>query len=211
MSTETAGHRHAGTPRLPAGEDVNAAWKHRHLPGHLVAALSAAAAVAVLGLSGCSKTEKSEESRLSSAASLPATAPPTAQRAPTVPVPPPAALTEVLYRLADPGIPGAQKLNLIEGATPDSAPVLDKFATALLDGGYAPMTFTARDIAWSDRRPADVVATVDVTTPNPNVRGFTFPMEFKPHQGGWQLSQQTADMLLAFSTSPAASAPAPTS
>ncbi len=181
---------------------------HRHLPGHLVAALSAAAAVAALGLSGCSTNE---QPRLSSAASPAATVPTTAQRAPTAPVPPPDALTEVLYRLADPGIPGAQKLNLIEGATPDSAPVLDKFATALLDGGYAPMTFTARDIAWSDRRPADVVATVDVTTPNPNVRGFTFPMEFKPHQGGWQLSQQTADMLLAFSTSAAASAPAPTS
>lgn len=129
---------------------------------------------------------------------------------PTAPVPPPDALTDVLYRLADPSVPGTDKLILIEGATPDSAPALDKFANALLDGGYAPMTFTARDIAWSDRRAGDVVATVDVTTPNPGTSGFTFPMEFKPHQGGWQLSQQTADMLLAFSTSQPAPAPAPT-
>ncbi|MGH3632994.1 MAG: hypothetical protein ACRDTS_02595, partial [Mycobacterium sp.] len=99
---------------------------------------------------------------------------------------------------------------LIEGATPDSAPALDRFANALLDGGYAPMTFTARDIAWSDQHPADVVATVDVTTPNPGTSGFTFPMEFKPHPGGWQLSQQTAGMLLAFSSSPQTPVPAPT-
>lgn len=125
-------------------------------------------------------------------------------------MPPPDALTDVLYRLADPGVPGSQKLNLIEGATPDSAGALDKFANALLDGGYAPMTFTARDIAWSDRHPADVVATVDVTTPNPGMSGFTFPMEFKPHQGGWQLSQQTAEMLLAFSNSQETTVPAPT-
>jgi hypothetical protein len=129
---------------------------------------------------------------------------------PTAPLPPPEALTDVLYRLADPGIPGTQKLNLIEGATPDSAPVLDKFAIALLNGGYAPMTFTARDIAWSERHPADVVATVDVGTPNPGKSGFTFPMEFKPHQGGWQLSQKTADMLLAFGSSQTPPAPAPT-
>lgn len=125
-------------------------------------------------------------------------------------MPPPDALTDVLYRLADPGVPGSQKLNLIEGATPDSAGALDKFANALLDGGYAPMTFTARDIAWSDRHPADVVATVDVTTPNPGMSGFTFPMEFKPHQGGWQLSQQTAEMLLAFGNSQETTVPAPT-
>ena len=29
-------------------------------------------------------------------------------------------------------------------------------------------------------------------------RVFTFPMEFRPHDGGWQLTGDTADMLLAF-------------
>lgn len=112
--------------------------------------------------------------------------------------PPPEVLTDVLYRLADPELPGTAKLGLIEGATPDNAAVLDKFATALRDGGYAPMAFTAHDVAWSDRHPAHVVAIVDISTPNPGVSTFTFPMEFKPHHGGWQLSQHTADMLLAF-------------
>lgn len=129
--------------------------------------------------------------------------------APTPAVPAPDALTGVLYQLADPSVPGTQKLHLVEGATPDNAATLDKFATALLEGGYAPMTFTARDIAWSDRNPADVVATVDVTTPTRGAAGFSFPMEFKPYQGGWQLSQSTAQMLLAFGSSQTAS-PTPT-
>lgn len=124
-------------------------------------------------------------------------------------MPAPEALTDVLYRLADPGVPGNQKLTLVEGATPDNAQTLDKFATALLDGGYAPMTFTARDIAWSDRNPADVVATVDVGTPNPGAAGFSFPMEFKPFHGGWQLSQRTADMLLALGGSTGSPTPSP--
>lgn len=174
---------------------------HRYL-----LAVTAATVVAVVGVSGCSRVESGSGS---SATPGPLSAPSTTRAAPPAPVPPPDALTDVLYRLADPGVPGAQKLDLIEGATPDSAPALDKFANALLDGGYAPMTFSARDIAWSDLHPADVVATVDVTSPNPGTSGFTFPMEFKPHQGGWQLSQQTADMLLAFAPETPAPAPAP--
>jgi hypothetical protein len=129
---------------------------------------------------------------------------------PAAPLPPPEALTGVLYRLADPAVPGTEKLSLVEGATADNAVAFDKFATALLDGGYAPMTFEATGIAWSDRDPADVVANVNVTTPNRNVHGFSFPMEFKPYQGGWQLSQQTADMLLAFGASPVGAGPTPT-
>jgi hypothetical protein len=172
---------------------------------HLVAALIAAAVAAALGMSGCSRGGPG----LSSAASPPAPAPTAAPITPVAPAPPPPdVLADVLYRLADPAAPGTAKLNLVESATPDNAPALDKFAAALRDGGYVPVAFTAHDIAWSDRHPGDVVATVDVTTPNPGVNTFTFPMEFKPHQGGWQLSQQTADMLLAFS--PATPVPAPT-
>ena len=124
-------------------------------------------------------------------------------------MPPPEALTGVLYRLADTSVPGAQKLDLVEGATPDDAPPLARFATALLDSGYAPVNFAASDIAWSDRDPADVRATIKVTTPNPGVSGFSFPMEFKPYQGGWQLSQQTAATLLAFGNSHLTTSPTP--
>jgi hypothetical protein len=125
-------------------------------------------------------------------------------------VPPPEALTDVLYRLADPGVPGTEKLNLVEGATSDNAIILEAFATALRDAGYTPVTFGARDISWSGRNPADVMVTVDVGTPNPDIAGFSFPMEFKPHQEGWQLSRQTADMLLAFGNSQVRPSPAST-
>jgi hypothetical protein len=175
---------------------------------HLVAAVSAAVVVvaAALGLPGCTRGDAG--SPASPASPPPQAAPATSPTASQIaPVPPPEVLTDVLYRLADPAVPGVEKLNLVEGATPDNAAVLDKFANALLDGGYAPMTFDARDIAWSDRNPADVVATVSVSTPNPGAPGFSFPMEFKPYQGGWQLSQRTAEMLLAFGSSPA---PTPT-
>jgi hypothetical protein len=125
-------------------------------------------------------------------------------------VPPPKALTDVLYRLADPSVPGTEKLDLVEGATADNAVALDKFATALHDSGYSPATFEATDIAWSDKDPADVVANINVTTSKRGVRGFAFPMEFKPYAGGWQLSQQTADMLLGFGNSQVGAGPTPT-
>jgi hypothetical protein len=157
----------------------------------LTAALSAATIVAALGLSGCS----GHQHNASPATSAPLTS--TAAGQP-VALPPPEALIGVLYRLADPGVPGIAKLNLVEGATPDHAAVIDEFANALLDNGYAPMQLQVRDIAWSQVDPGYVMATVQIATPKPGAAGvFTFPMEFKPYQGGWQLSQQTARMLLA--------------
>jgi hypothetical protein len=160
----------------------------------LTAVLSAATIVAALGLSGCSGHEHS-----ASPATTPTSAPPTSTAAgQPVPLPPPEALIGVLYRLADPGVPGIAKLNLVEGATPEHAAVIDAFANALLDNGYAPMQLEVRDIAWSQVDPGYVTATVQIATPKPGAAGvFTFPMEFKPYQGGWQLSQQTARMLLA--------------
>ena len=89
----------------------------------------------------------------------------------------------MLYRLADPAVPGAAKLSLVEGATPQNAGVFDQFANALLNGGYAPVKFDVRDIGWSDRDPADVVANVNVSSPNPGGPRFSFPMEFKPLPG----------------------------
>jgi hypothetical protein len=162
----------------------------------VIAVLSAAAIVAALGLSGCS----GDKHGVAPAAEPPTTsAPLAATPAPqTPPLPAPEALADVLYRLADPGVPGIQKLNLVEGATPMHAPVIDAFANALLENGYAPMQIEVRDVAWSHVHPGYVVATVQVATPEPGAAGvFTFPMEFKPYQGGWQLSEQTARMLLA--------------
>jgi hypothetical protein len=170
----------------------------------LTAVLSTAAIAAVLGLPGCSSDEDGaspETSPPSTSASLNSTAAPQA-----APLPPPDALAGVLYRLADAAVPGPQKLNLVEGATPENAGVFDQFSNALLNGGFTPVKFDIRDVGWSDRDPADVVANVDVSSSNPKGPRFAFPMEFKPFQGGWQLSARTADVLLAFRTE---SAPVP--
>jgi hypothetical protein len=131
---------------------------------------------------------------------------------PTTPLPAPEALVDVLNRLADPNVPAINKMNLVEGATPESADKLDKFTAALRDNGYLPMTFAADNIAWSDKHPSNVMATINVKTSQANNRKFTFPMEFTPcppPQRGWQLSRQTAEMLLALGNSPASTTPAP--
>ena len=174
------------------------------MPRRLNAVLSTAAIAAVLGLPGCSNDDDDASPETSppstSASPSPAAAPQAA------PLPPPDALTGVLYRLADAAVPGPQKLGLVEGATPDNASVFDQFSNALLNGGYTPVKFEVRDIGWSDRDPAGVVANVDVSSTNSHGPRFAFPMEFKPFHGGWQLSARTADALLAFRTD---SAPAP--
>jgi hypothetical protein len=172
---------------------------------HRFAVLSAAAIAVAFGLSGCSGDEHDaspESAPPSTSASLTATAAPQA-----APLPSPDALAAVLQRLADPAVPGLQKLQLVEGATPESGAVFDQFANALVNGGYAPVKFDVRDIGWSDRDPADVVANVNVSSADPHGPKFSFPMEFKPYQGGWQLSARTADVLLAFKTEPVAPPP----
>jgi hypothetical protein len=174
----------------------------------LIIAVNAAAVVAALGLSGCSsgdsKNSSSAAESAAPAASSPLAAPPAA------PLPPPEALTDVLSRIADPNVPGINKVNLIEGATPESAATLDKFSNALRDNGYPPMTFVADNIAWSDKNPSDVMATITVKAAHANNGAFTFPMEFTPTQGGWQLSKRTAETLLALGNSPAITTPAST-
>ena len=158
--------------------------------------MSIAAIAAALGLPGCSNNEN--DSAAQTAAPSTSVSPGASPAPQVAPLPAPGALSGVLYRLADAGVPGPQKLNLVEGATPESAGVLDQFATALINGGYTPVKFDVRDVNWSDRDPADVVANVDVSSSDPRGPRFAFPMEFKPYQGGWQLSARTADVLLAF-------------
>src|ERR1700735_3748532 len=99
------------------------------MPRRLTAVLSTAAIAAVLGLPGCSRDEDPASpatSAPSTSASLSSTAAPQA-----APLPPPDALAGVLYRLADAAVPGPQKLNLVEGATPENPGVLGQFSKSL--------------------------------------------------------------------------------
>lgn len=114
------------------------------------------------------------------------------------PLPPPEALSDVIARLADPAVAGSDKLALVENTTAADAPALDTFATALRDTGFTPVTVRASDIVSSG--PGDVVATIKVSGPDSGSGGgeFSFPMEFRRAGNGWQLTRQTADMLLAF-------------
>jgi hypothetical protein len=100
---------------------------------HLRTALTTATVVVAFGLVGCSRNDPIS-SPSSAELSAPASSTDVAA-VPVAPLPAPDALTAVLSRLADPAVPGTEKLNLVEGATPDSAAKLDKFSNALRDGG----------------------------------------------------------------------------
>jgi hypothetical protein len=166
------------------------------------AVLSAATIVAALGVSGCA----------AHAPESTAASPTTATSAPVqaVTLPDAAALIDVLNRLSDPAVAGSDKLPLVEAATDDDAAALDKFAKALQDNHMLPLAFTATDLVWSPDAPGNVTANVHATPAAQGVGAFSFPMEFKPAGPGWQLSRQTADLLLALgATAQASSAPVP--
>jgi hypothetical protein len=150
--------------------------------------------VAAFGLCGCGSDNPPAPppSPVASSPSAASVGPP-----PPAPLPPPSALTDVLYRLADPAVPGGEKIGLIEKAGPGDAAALDRFARALADNGYHPMTFDTADLAWAPSGD-DVVATVIARTPPGHTGGdFTFPMEFaRTPDGGFQLTRDSADMLL---------------
>ncbi|MGB3480807.1 MAG: hypothetical protein WBB07_01155 [Mycobacterium sp.] len=112
-------------------------------------------------------------------------------------LPQPAALLDVLNRLSDPGVPGVDKLDLIEGATAREATALDAFTTALRDNQLAPLEYGVTGIRWSADQPGFVVADVTATPADPAAAPFSYPMEFRASSSSWQLSQQTADLLLA--------------
>jgi hypothetical protein len=178
------------------------------------ASLSAVTVVTVLGLVGCAPVQNagspgpspSVETSPPPSAGLPAPVP-VDPNAP--PLPDPAALTDVLARLADPAVPGVDKITLIENGTPDEAAGLDRFTAALRDNGSLPLTFAARDLAWSDT-PGHLVATVTATSPDPQPVPFTYPMQFVQDGPGWKLTRQTADQLLTLDAAPTPSpAPAP--
>lgn len=113
-----------------------------------------------------------------------------------------------MARLSDPAVPGTDKIVLIERGTPAEAAGLDRFVVALRDNGSLPLTFEARDLAWSQSAPGNVVATVVIRTAQPPGGEFTYPMEFAQTAGSWQLTRQTADLLLQLdAATPAAPTP----
>lgn len=161
--------------------------------------------ISVTLLTGCDKNPNDPAASATADPPTPSLAAPMSPT--TAPLPAPEVLTDVLYKLADTSVPGDQKVGLVEAATADEGAQLDKFGKALTDSGYTPLGFTATDIVWSDAVPGNVAATVSVHSENPALaRGFTFPMEFRPYFGKWQLSRKTADMLLVLG----GSAPTPT-
>jgi hypothetical protein len=115
------------------------------------------------------------------------------------PLPSPTALTDVVSRLADPDVPGADKVGLVEHGTPADAAALDRFGKALRDGGYLPLTFEAQDLAWAQDQRGNVTANITINSAGPQAAGrdLSFPMEFSPQQDAWQLTRKTADLLLA--------------
>lgn len=104
-------------------------------------------------------------------------------------------LTGVLRRLADTSVPAEQKVALVQFATADDQAALANFGDALRANGFDPLTVDATELVWA-ADPGDVSATVTIGSTNPQVKPFTFPMEFKPVRDGWQLSRRTADQLL---------------
>ena len=100
----------------------------------------------------------------------------------------------MLYRLADTSIPAEQKVGLVQYATVDDQPVLTNFGEALKANGFV-ANVEVTDLAWS-AQPGNVLANVTLSTADPAVRPFTYPMEFTPIHDAWQLTQRTADQLL---------------
>lgn len=161
--------------------------------------LGGAAVVATLWLSGCGRhpPEAAEPSDTSEpVGTMLLTTPP-----PAAALPAPQELTDVLGRLADPAVPGIDKLGLVEASSDADAATLDTFTKALQENHLVPLIFTASELAWTVDSPGYVIANVKVTSPDPHT-GFTFPMEFASAHGAWQLSRDTADMLLAFGSPP---------
>ncbi|MDX1886680.1 hypothetical protein [Mycolicibacterium sp. 120270] len=159
--------------------------------------------VAAFGLCGCDSPPPpaAPDTETTSTVASPAPA--------ATPLPPPEALIDVLNRLSDPAVPGADKVGLVELATADDAAALDTFGKALADNGALPLTFEAVDLRWSETEAGNVVATVNVTTANKPPGQFSFPMEFAPVANGWELTRKTANLLLDFGEGATATSPPP--
>ncbi len=164
--------------------------------------LAAFALCGVVAVSACSSEAPPPAEPATSTAAATAPIAPVSE-----PLPAPQALIDVLTRLSDPAVPGAQKTGLVEMATAADAAALDKFGKALADNGALPLSFEATDLKWSETDAGNVVASVNVTTAANPPGTFSFPMEFAPARDGWQLTRKTADLLLQFGEGATATSP----
>jgi hypothetical protein len=185
---------------------VVGSWLINGVHRTFAAVLGAVTIVAAPGLSGCSD----DTSSAPSPTPAPLTKPPTVSPSPTdtgAPLPAPTALTDVMGRLADPAIPGPDKVALVQFGTPADAAALDRFAKALHDSGYAPLTFEATDLMWASDQQGNVIADITMKPGGPQAatdKTLKFPMEFSPQADTWQLTRQTADLLLQMGQQPTA-------
>ncbi|HVQ52752.1 MAG TPA: hypothetical protein VMS92_22180, partial [Mycobacterium sp.] len=104
-------------------------------------------------------------------------------------------------------IPGTDKVGLVQNGTPADAAALDRFAKALHDSGYEPLTFEAADLMWASDQQGNVVANITMKPGGPQAatdKTLKFPMEFSPQADTWQLTRQTADLLLQMGPPPTA-------
>jgi hypothetical protein len=173
--------------------------------------LSAVAIAAALGLGACSA--KSEDKPADAAVQTPPPAVPVQEPVapPGAPLPPPTALSDVMNRIADANVPGADKGGLIESATPADGAAMDKFGQALRQNGYTPLNFEARDLRWVQGSSDTVWAEVSLKSASPQAGDFSYPMEFILTDNAWQLTRRYADELLqpGADTPPTPSTPAP--
>jgi hypothetical protein len=152
-----------------------------------LATLSAVTIVAAFGVAGCAQPPPPVASSSHH--------PSTVIAPPATPLPSPDVLTTVLSRLADTSVPAEQKVVLVQYATVDDQPALTNFGEALKANGFSQLNVAATDLAWS-AQPGNVTANVTISTADPAVKPFTFPMEFSPMRDAWQLTRRTADQLL---------------
>jgi hypothetical protein len=163
--------------------------------------LSAVAIAAALGLVGCGAD--SEEKQADAAVEtqqpitpLPPVPEPEGADPAVPPLPSPGALADVMNRISDASIPGADKMALIESATSRDAESMDRFGKALTEGGYAQVTWEAKDLRWANGTTGNVLAVLTLKAANPQTGDFAFPMEFNTVDNSWQLTRRTADALL---------------
>lgn len=158
--------------------------------------LSAVAIAAALGLGACGA--QSEQKQPEAAVE---TAPPTVgdqvpAGPPAAALPPPTALADVMGRIADSNVPGADKTALIESAAPGDVDEMDKLGQALTQNGYTPLTFEARDLRWVQGTSDTVSAVISLKSANPQAGDFSYPMDFILTDNTWQLTRGSADELL---------------
>ncbi|MGE2736910.1 hypothetical protein, partial [Mycolicibacterium vaccae] len=172
-------------------------------PAHVLIAATLVTVVAAIGLGGCASGGDHPAATSVETSPAPSVGLPPSPPVPDgPPLPPPEALTDVLARLSDPAVPGAEKVGLIDKPSGADAAALDRYAAALRDSRAAPLTIEARDMAWSGSEPEHVVATMVIRTANPGYGEFTFPMEFARAGESWQLTRGSVDQLLQLAPDP---------